>query len=484
MSAVAENIMDGLLESDVGLTPQQIVEELNRYVIAQDDAKKAVAIALRNRWRRLRIEGDLRDEIMPKNIIMIGPTGVGKTEISRRLAKLSGAPFIKVEASKFTEIGYVGRDVESIIRDLMEVSYNMVKEEEKKKVTAKAEKVVEDKILDLLLPGSIVPSSLEEKVTSIDGEPLKINEAGMEETLVSEEEVANKLKTRDKLRELLKSGKLEERILDIETTKQMHTHMQVLGPQGLGEIEGQLKDMFSNMIPKQKESKKMAIKDARKLLVQETQDSLVDFEEVAEIARKRAEHTGIVFIDEIDKICGAANAKGPDVSREGVQRDLLPLVEGSTVSTKYGSVKTDHILFIASGAFHISKPSDLMPEFQGRFPIRVELRSLEPRDFVRILTEPKNALIAQYKELMKTEGVDLVFADDAIQEIARLTAEVNSETENIGARRLHTLLEKLLEDLSFSAHEKSGQTVRIDKTYVNQKLANIVSNTDLSRFIL
>jgi ATP-dependent HslUV protease ATP-binding subunit HslU len=474
MTAVAEEITINLLENDTNLTPRQIVEELDRYIIAQEEAKKAVAIALRNRWRRLRVEGELRDEIMPKNIIMIGPTGVGKTEISRRLARLAGAPFIKVEASKFTEIGYVGRDVESIIRDLMEASYTMVKEEEKKKVIVKAEKLTEEKILDLLLPGSN-ENLREENVTSINGEKI----------IQQDTESAGNFATREKLRELLRAGKLEERVLDIETTKQLHTHMQVLGPQGFGEIEGQIKDLFSNMVPKQKETKKLPIKEARKILLQEAQDNLVDYDEVAEIARRRAEHTGIVFIDEIDKICGGGpNTKGPDVSREGVQRDLLPLVEGSIVSTKYGPVKTDHILFIASGAFHISKPSDLMPEFQGRFPIRVELRSLQPKDFVRILTEPKNALIAQYRELLKTEGVDLNFSAGAIEEIAKLTAEVNTETENIGARRLHTLLEKLLEDLSFSANEKRGTSVKIDTAYVREKLSGIVSDSDLSRFIL
>ena len=481
MSAVQADDLSGLKELDEGLTPNQIVEELDRYVIAQEDAKKAVAIALRNRWRRLRVPSELRDEIMPKNIIMIGPTGVGKTEISRRLAKLAKAPFVKVEASKFTEVGYVGRDVESIIRDLVEASYNMVRDEERVSVAEKAALIVEERLLDLLLPGSGA-SAMRDDFYGDNAEAILQDQEGVGH--LEEGGVVAKQRTREKLRQLLREGKLEERVLDVETTKQVHTHMQVLGPQGMGEIEGQIKDMFANMVPKQKETKRLPLSEARKILQQETQDSLIDYEHVSHIARKRAEHTGIVFIDEIDKICGAHSSKGPDVSREGVQRDLLPLVEGSTVSTKYGPVSTDHILFIASGAFHMSKPSDLMPEFQGRFPIRVELRSLQPKDFMRILKEPKNALIVQYCELLKTEGVELSFTDDAIEEIARLTAEVNNETENIGARRLHTLLEKLLEDLSFLAHEKKGESVLVDRQYVQSRLSSIVSNVDLSRFIL
>lgn len=446
-----------IVEED-GLTPRQIVAELDRYIIAQDEAKRAVAIALRNRWRRLLARDDIRDEITPKNIIMIGPTGVGKTEISRRLAKLAKAPFVKVEASKFTEVGYVGRDVESIIRDLVGVAYSLVRDEERAKVLGEAESKVEEQILDLLLPESSAsgPSSLEGASA-----------------------------TREKLREMLRAGKLDERMVEIETQKAVSTHLEILGPPGFGEIEGQLKDMFSSMLPKVKERRAVAVREARKILVSEAQESLLDADKIAANAVKRVEQSGIVFIDEIDKICGSGQKHGgPDVSREGVQRDLLPLVEGTTVSTRYGPVCTDHILFIASGAFHFTKPSDLMPEFQGRFPIRVELKSLTAEHFVRILTEPQNALTKQYAALLETEGVKLSFSDDAVEEIAALTAEVNSRTENIGARRLHTLLEKILEELSFAADEYRGQDVLIDRDYVKKKLADIVMDSDLSRFIL
>lgn len=458
---ISETSLNGIEPNPLedSLTPDQIVAELDRYVIAQKSAKRAVAIALRNRSRRMRVQGEIKDEITPKNIIMIGPTGCGKTEISRRLAKLANAPFVKVEASKFTEVGYVGRDVESIIRDLSEVAFRLVKNEELKKVEKEAAKLAEEELLDLLFPESSQKEST-------------ITEAGAS--------------TREKLRELLRAGKLEERIVEIETQKQVQTHLEIFGPGGMaGEMEGQIKDMFSNMMPKKKETKKLSVADARKILISESQEQLVDKEIVAERAMKRAEQTGIVFIDEIDKICGSSTKKGgPDVSREGVQRDLLPLVEGSTVSTRYGSIKTDHILFIASGAFHFTKPSDLMPEFQGRFPIRVELQSLTAEDFKRILTEPKNALTKQYEALMATEGVDLSFSEEAIDELARLTVEVNSRTENIGARRLHTLLEKLLEELSFTAHNSRGARIEIDKKYVNEKLSDIVQDVDLSRFIL
>jgi ATP-dependent HslUV protease ATP-binding subunit HslU len=457
------NNFDGLHE----LTPKEIVAELDRYIIAQDEAKRAVAIALRNRWRRLQVEGEMRDEITPKNILMIGPTGVGKTEISRRLAKLAKAPFIKVEASKFTEVGYVGRDVESIIRDLIEVTRKLVLDEESKKVEEKSAEIVTDQLLDLLLPKQESGTMYFEVSADSDG-------TGTAENI-----------TREKMKELLLAGKVEERLVEIEVQKHVHAHLEVLGPPGMMEVEGQLKDMLSTMIPKQRDKKRLKVKDARKILQQEAQESLIDHELVIEQTIKRAEQSGIVFIDEIDKICVQERAgKGPDVSREGVQRDLLPLVEGCTVSTKYGPVKTDHILFISSGAFHMSKPSDLMPEFQGRFPIRVELKSLTPEHFVRILTEPKNALIKQYKALLATEGVELEFAPDAIEEIALLTAEVNSRMENIGARRLHTLLEKLLEELSFSAEKYKGVKYLINRNVVREKLASIVKDTDLSRYIL
>lgn len=434
------------------LTPPEIVGELDRYIISQHQAKKAVAIAMRNRWRRMQADPEIQEEITPKNIIMIGPTGVGKTEISRRLAKLTGAPFVKVEASKFTEVGYVGRDVESIIRDLVGVAYHLVREEERENIREEARRSAEEQLLDVLLPES------------------------------SEETSAH---TRERLASMLREGKLEERVVEIETNKQVSTHLEILGPQGFGEVEGQLKDMFSNMMPKMKEQRKLTVAQAREVLMQDAEEALIDNDKASTVALTRVEQSGIVFIDEIDKICANQDGgKSPDVSREGVQRDLLPLVEGTTVSTKYGPVKTDHILFIASGAFHTAKPSDLMPEFQGRFPIRVELKSLTDEDFIRILTEPKNALTVQYQELMKTEGVGLVFTDDAISEIASLTSEVNSKTEDIGARRLHTLLERLLEELAYSAHELVGTSVTINRDYVRERLSDIVGDVDLSRFIL
>jgi ATP-dependent HslUV protease ATP-binding subunit HslU len=442
------------------MTPREVVSELDRYIVGQKEAKRAVAIALRNRWRRQLVPEDLREEIAPKNIIMIGPTGVGKTEISRRLAKLAQAPFIKVEASKFTEVGYVGRDVESIIRDLTDLAVNMVKEEEKQKVEIKAHEVAEERVLDLLLPAT---------AQSVDGEAIDHDRLQG---------------TRDKLKKMLRDGKMDDRFVDIEMTQAVMPMIEVLTPQGMEGMEFNLKEMFSNLMPKKTKKKTVKIPEALEILTQEEASKLVDMDKVTGEAIRRVEHSGIVFLDEIDKIAGRESAGGPDVSRQGVQRDLLPIVEGSTVNTKYGMVKTDHILFIASGAFHMAKPSDLIPEFQGRFPIRVELSSLTQEDFVRILTEPKNALIKQYEALLETEGVTLRFAADAIDEIARIASDVNERTENIGARRLHTILERLLDDVSFAAPEMRGQEVAIDANYVQERLAPILKNEDLSRYIL
>ena len=443
------------------MTPREIVSELDRYIVGQRDAKRAVAIALRNRWRRQQVSEDLREEIVPKNIIMIGPTGVGKTEISRRLAKLAQAPFIKVEASKFTEVGYVGRDVESIIRDLTDLAVNMVKEEEKQKVEIKAHEVAEERVLDLLLPGGAG--------------------AGMDSEAIDSARVQS---TREKLKKMLREGKMDERFVDIEVTQSAMPMIEVLTPQGMEGMEFNLKEMFSNLMPKKTKKKTVKIPEALEILTQEEAGKLVDMDKVTSEAVRRVEQSGIVFLDEIDKIAGRETSQGPDVSRQGVQRDLLPIVEGSTVNTKYGMVKTDHILFVASGAFHTAKPSDLIPEFQGRFPIRVELSSLGKEDFIRILTEPKNALIKQYEALLETEGVHLKFGVGAIEEIARIASDVNDRMENIGARRLHTILERLLDDVSFAAPEMHGKEVAIDAEYVRERLTPILKNEDLSRYIL
>ena len=451
---------DGTASPAPVMTPREIVSELDRYIVGQKEAKRAVAIALRNRWRRQLVPEDLREEIAPKNIIMIGPTGVGKTEISRRLAKLSQAPFIKVEASKFTEVGYVGRDVESIIRDLTDLAVNMVKEEEKQKVEIKAREVAEERVLDLLLPAT---------AQAIDGEAV---------------DSARLQGTRDKLKKMLREGKMDDRFVEIELTQSMMPMIEVLTPQGMEGMEFNLKEMFSNLMPKKTKKKTVKIPEALEILTQEEASKLVDMDKVTGEAIRRVEQSGIVFLDEIDKIAGRESINGPDVSRQGVQRDLLPIVEGSTVNTKYGMVKTDHILFIASGAFHSAKPSDLIPEFQGRFPIRVELSSLSKDDFVRILTEPKNALIKQYEALLETEGVHLKFAEDAIQEIAQIASDVNERMENIGARRLHTILERLLDEVSFSAPEIHGKEVAIDAEYVRERLSPILKDEDLSRYIL
>ncbi|MDD7473762.1 MAG: ATP-dependent protease ATPase subunit HslU [Pseudomonadota bacterium] len=449
------------------LTPKEIVKELDKYIVAQTEAKKAVAVALRNRWRRMQLDDELKEEITPKNILMIGATGVGKTEISRRLAKFVNAPFIKVEASKFTEVGYVGRDVESIIRELMDSAYHLVKNEEKEKVKEKALIIVNEKILDCLMDD--YKKSL--KVDSNDGK-------------LTKENLEKFNKKREALRKKLEAGKLENEQIEFRVTKQVHTQMQIMGPMGMGEIEGQIKDIFSNMIPKQKEKKVMQVKDARKIMLSETSEDMLNEEKIVNEALRRAEQSGIVFIDEIDKIASVDKIKGGDVAREGVQRDLLPLVEGCSVGTKYGNVKTDHILFIASGAFHTSKPSDLMPEFQGRFPIRVELEDLTAEHLEKILKEPKHALTKQYEALLGVEGVKLQFKNDGIKELAKYTALVNQKTENIGARRLHTLLEKILEDVSFNASEMKNKKVVVDAKFVKKELKDIVDDEDLSRYIL
>ncbi len=443
------------------LTPRQVVEELDKYIIGQHKAKRAVAIALRNRWRRQRLSEELRDEVMPKNIIMIGPTGVGKTEIARRLAKLVQAPFLKIEASKFTEVGYVGRDVDSIVRDLTEIGINMVKNEMAEIVKEKAEAMAEERLLDLLLP------------------PLR-NSPGSEAPTSEQQEQHST--TREKLRQQLREGKLDNRTVELET-KEKVMPFGIVSNVGMEEIEMNLKEMLGGLLPEKTKRRKVKVPDGLRLLVQEEAAKLIDMDKVTREALERVEQSGIVFLDEIDKIAGR-ESHGPDVSREGVQRDLLPIVEGSTISTKYGPVKTDHILFVAAGAFHVSKPSDLIPELQGRFPIRVELDSLGKEDFVRILTEPQNALIKQHVALMATEEITLNFSKDSIEEIAGIAAQVNERTENIGARRLHTIMERLLDEISFDAPEKKGAKVSIDAKYVQERLAEVLKSEDLSRYIL
>jgi ATP-dependent HslUV protease ATP-binding subunit HslU len=440
------------------LTPREIVAELDKYIVSQEEAKKSVAIALRNRWRRQQVPEHLRDEIAPKNIIMIGPTGVGKTEIARRLAKLAQSPFLKIEASKFTEVGYVGRDVESMVRDLTELSVNMVKAEERELVKGKAEEAVEERLLELLLPSS-------------GGKP-------------EEEEEEEGKSTREKLRRMLREGRLEDRFLDLEVSQRVTPVVEVFSSSGMEEMEFNFKEMLGSLFPSRSKQRRVKVGEARELLYQEESQRLIDMDRVVEEARRKVEQHGIIFLDEIDKIVGRDHTRGPDVSREGVQRDLLPIVEGTTVTTKYGMVRTDHILFIASGAFHMSKPSDLIPEMQGRFPIRVELQSLGPKEFERILTEPENALIKQYHALMETEGITLEFSPEAVKELAALATRVNERTENIGARRLHTVMEKLLEDISFHAPDLGRQKITITDAYVRERLADLIEDEDLSRYIL
>jgi ATP-dependent HslUV protease ATP-binding subunit HslU len=454
------------------LKPVEIVKELDKYIIGQQKAKRSVAIALRNRWRRRHVEEHLRDEIAPKNIILIGPTGVGKTEISRRLSKLTDSPFAKVEASKFTEVGYVGRDVESMVRDLLELTVNDLKGREQEAVQEKAGRIAEERMLDILLPKTGgQPQSKSENT----------GETAFEIVTHNPDEAQG---TREKLRGMLRKGKLDERYVDLDLPDRSMPMVEIFSNVGMEEMGINFKDMFSNILPKTSKRRKVKIREGMKILAQEEAQNLVDLDKVISQAIEKVEQYGIIFLDEIDKIAGKDHSHGPDVSREGVQRDLLPIVEGSVVNTKYGPIKTDHILFIASGAFHTVKPSDLIPELQGRFPIRVELDSLGYKEFIRILTEPKNALLLQYVALLRTEGVDISFTDDAVEEISRIAEEVNTATENIGARRLHTLMEYLLEDILFDAPDVAEKKVVIDKTHVENKLKDIKENEDLSRYIL
>src|SRR5437016_4534795 len=458
-------------ESDITLdelTPREIVAELDKYVVGQHEAKRAVAIALRNRMRRQKLPPELAEEIMPKNIIMIGPTGVGKTEIARRLARLANSPFLKVEASKFTEVGYVGRDVESMIRDLVEIAIDMVREEKMEEVAEKAEQNAEERLLDLLLPS--LPSSSPSPST-----------AGF--ALASEDGDSNS-RTREKLRQQLREGKLDERTVELDVRERSMPAFEIISNQGVEEMDINIKDMLPNIFGQRTKKRKMKVGEAFEYLIQEEESRLIDMDHVTRMAVDRVEQSGIIFLDEIDKIAGRESGHGPDVSREGVQRDILPIVEGTTVNTRYGMVRTDHILFIAAGAFHVSKPSDLIPELQGRFPIRVELQSLTIEDFIRILTEPKSSLVKQYTALLETEGVKLEFTPEALEEICRFAFRVNEGTENIGARRLHTIMERVLDEISFDAPEKKGQHFNVDADYVRKMLTDIVKDQDLSRYIL
>jgi ATP-dependent HslUV protease ATP-binding subunit HslU len=451
------------------LTPREIVAELDKYVVGQKDAKRAVAIALRNRMRRQKLAPELAEEVIPKNIIMIGPTGVGKTEIARRLAKLANSPFLKVEASKFTEVGYVGRDVESMVRDLVEIAIEMIREERLEDVADKAELNAEERLLDILLPPLTPRSEPSSGGVVLDGS-----------TSLTE----SSSRTREKLRQQLREGKLDDRMVEIETRERNFPSFEIISNQGVEEMDVNIKDMLPNIFGQRTKKRKMKVNEAFEYLIQEEEQRLIDMEQVTRVAIDRVENSGIIFLDEIDKIAGRESGHGPDVSREGVQRDILPIVEGTTVNTRYGMVRTDHILFIAAGAFHVSKPSDLIPELQGRFPIRVELQSLTMEDFIRILTEPKSSLTKQYTALLETEGVKLEFTKDALDEVARFAFRVNEGTENIGARRLHTIMERVLDEISFDAPEKKGQQFTVDAPYVQKMLSEIVKDQDLSRYIL
>jgi len=451
------------------LTPRQIVAELDKHVVGQKEAKRSVAVALRNRMRRQKLAPELAEEILPKNIIMIGPTGVGKTEIARRLARLANSPFIKVEASRFTEVGYVGRDVESMIRDLVEISIDMVREEKIEEVAEKAEQNAEERLLDLLLPPPPPAPPNAEKKPADNGQPTEAEQFK---------------RTREKLRAQLREGKLDERQVEVDTRERSFPAFEIVSSQGIEEMDINFKDILPGLFGQRSKKRRMRVGDAMEYLIQEEENKLIDMDQVTRTAVERSEQSGIIFLDEIDKIAGRERGHGPDVSREGVQRDILPIVEGTTVNTRYGMVRTDHILFIAAGAFHVSKPADLIPELQGRFPIRVELHSLNVEDFIRILGEPKSALVKQYTALLDTEGIKLSFTDDALEEIARFAAVVNDQAENIGARRLHTIMEKLLDEISFEGPDLKKKTVRIDGAYVKKQLAEIVKNQDLSRYIL
>ncbi|MGH9433458.1 MAG: ATP-dependent protease ATPase subunit HslU [Terriglobia bacterium] len=448
------------------MTPRQIVAELDKHVVGQANAKRSVAIALRNRMRRQKLPEELADDILPKNIIMIGPTGVGKTEIARRLARLTNSPFIKVEASRFTEVGYVGRDVESMIRDLVEIAIDMVREEKASEVAEKAEQGAEERLLDLLLPPA--PQNRAEKATPEEAEHQREQQQ----------------RTREKLRAQLREGKLDERQVEVEVREKSFPAFEVISSQGVEEMDINIKDILPGLFGQRSKKRRMKVAEAMDYLVQEEENRLIDMDQVTRQAVERAEQSGIIFIDEIDKIAGREQGHGPDVSREGVQRDILPIVEGTTVNTRYGMVRTDHVLFVAAGAFHVSKPSDLIPELQGRFPIRVELHSLSVEDFIRILKEPKSALVKQYTALLETEGIKLSFEDEALEEVAKYAALVNDQTENIGARRLHTIMERLLDEISFEGPDLKKKNVRIDTDYVQKQLSDIVKNQDLSRYIL